>query len=418
MSQANRLASTLALALCWTAPALAETAAPGTATPKPATPAPFTPYADIRYRLELVDQAGLPEDAAASTLRVRAGVRSAEWQGFSALVEGEAIVPVGSTRFNDTVNGQTAFPVVADPSDVVLNQAYLKWRPVAGAELVAGRQAVNLDNQRWIGSVGWRQNDQTLDAARLTLKPAKGPLKGLAIDYLHTWRVNRVFGPDSPQGIWRDTAINAVRAAYTIKNVGTLSGYGYWLDLPSSPASSSRTLGVRMAGEHSIGRGTSLLYAVEYARQHNFAGNPRRFALDYLLVEPGVTVGPVTLKAGYERLEGDGTVGLQTPLATLHAFNGWADKFLTTPAGGLRDAYLDASWKVAAKGPLKGLALRAAWHDFRSTRGGIDYGREWNALVSYPVLKAVTVSAKLARYDARAFATDTTKAWFTVEAKF
>ena len=33
-----------------------------------------TPYADIRYRLELVDQDGLTEEAAASTLRVRAGI--------------------------------------------------------------------------------------------------------------------------------------------------------------------------------------------------------------------------------------------------------------------------------------------------------------------------------------------------------
>jgi hypothetical protein len=97
-------------------------------------------------------------------------------------------------------------------------------------EATAGRQAINLDNQRWIGSVGWRQNDQTLDAARVVVKPAPGA----PLDYLHAWRVNRVFGPDSPQGIWRDTAINGLRAAYTLKNVGTLSAYGYWLDIPSS----------------------------------------------------------------------------------------------------------------------------------------------------------------------------------------
>ncbi len=36
---------------------------------------PITPYADIRYRLELVDQEGLPEDATASTIRLRAGLK-------------------------------------------------------------------------------------------------------------------------------------------------------------------------------------------------------------------------------------------------------------------------------------------------------------------------------------------------------
>ncbi len=375
---------------------------------------PVTPYADIRYRLELVDQDGLAEQAAASTLRVKAGVRTAEWHGFSAVVEGEAIVVVGETSYNDTLNGKTAYPVVADPSDVLLNQAYLRWRPMAELEMVGGRQAVNLDNQRWIGSVGWRQNDQTLDAVRVTARPAKGA----SVDYFYAWRVNRVFGPESPQGIWRDTEIHGVRAAYTIKNVGTLSAYGYWLDVPSSPASSNRTLGVRMAGELPVGGKASILYSAEYARQHDHGANPRSFGLDYRLFEPGVKAGPVTLKAGYERLEGNGTVGLQTPLATLHAFNGWADKFLTTPASGLRDVYLDAGYKVPGKGPLAGLVLRAAWHDYGSTTGGIAYGQEWNALASYPLGKRFTLTAKLARYDADAFATDTTKLWFQIEAKF
>ena len=117
-------------------------------------------------------------------------------------------------------------------------------------------------------------------------------------------------------------------------------------------------------------------------------------------------------------MEGNGTAALQTPLATLHAFNGWADKFLTTPVGGLHDVYFDASYKVPGKGPLAGLMLRAAWHDFGSTTGGIAYGQEWNALASYPVDKRFTLTAKLAHYNADAFATDTTKLWFSVEAKF
>jgi len=404
MNQSSRLALLLPLGLLLAFPAQAKD--------QPAWP--VTPYADIRYRLELVDQDGLPKDATASTLRLRVGLKTVEWHGFSAVVEGEAIVPVGDRHYNDTVNGRVAYPVVADPSDVLLNQAFVKWRPAPVFEAIVGRQAINLDNQRWIGSVGWRQNDQTFDAARVALKP----VKGLAIDYVHAWRVNRVFGPDSPQGIWPDTAINGLRVAYSINGVGTLSGYGYWLDIPSSPASSSRTLGVRMAGEHGFGGRIGLLYAVEYARQHDFAANPRNFALDYLLIEPGITAGPVTLKVGYERLEGNGTVGLQTPLATLHAFNGWADKFLTTPPKGLRDVYVDAAWKLTGPAALKGLLLRVVWHDFRSTRGDVDYGCEWNALVSYPLRKNITLSAKFARYDADAFATDTTKTWFSVEAKF
>ncbi|MFO1254885.1 MAG: alginate export family protein [Sphingomonadaceae bacterium] len=403
MNQAKLLLATALVALIPTTAAHAES-----------KPQPLTPYADIRYRLEIVDQAGLPNDATASTLRVRAGIKTAEWHGLSALVEGEAIAVIGETSYNDTVNGKVAYPIVADPSDVLLNQAWVRWRPDARFEVTAGRQAVNYDNQRWIGSVGWRQNDQTLDAARIAAKP----FAGATLDYMHAWRVNRVFGPDSPQGIWRDNQIDALRLGYTIKNVGTLSAYGYWLDIPSSPANSSRTLGVRIAGEHKLSGNSSLLYSAEYARQQDFGANPNSFKLDYVLLEPGFKYGPLTLKGGYEQLEGNGTVGLQTPLATLHAFNGWADKFLTTPANGLRDLYVDATWKVASKGSLAGLTLRGAWHDFNSTRLGIDYGSEWDAMVSYPVTKQIGVAAKVARYDASAFATDTTKFWFQVEAKF
>lgn len=387
---------------------------PATAAQAETKQQPITPYADIRYRLEVVDQTGLPNDATASTLRVRAGVKTAEWHGISALIEGEAIAVIGETSYNDTVNGKLAYPVVADPSDVLLNQAWLRWRPDPRFEVTAGRQAVNYDNQRWIGSVGWRQNDQTLDAVRLATKP----FGALTLEYMHAWRVNRVFGPDSAQGIWRDNQIDALRLGYTIKNVGTISGYGYWLDIPSSPANSSRTLGVRIAGEHKVGGTSSLLYAAEYARQQPFGANPNSFGLDYWLVEPGVKFGSVTLKGGYERLEGNGGVGLQTPLATLHAFNGWADKFLTTPAHGLRDIYIDAGYKVPGKGPLAGLTLRAMWHDYNSTRLGLNYGSEWDAQVSYPLTKQIGLTAKVARYNADAFATDTTKFWFQIEAKF
>lgn len=389
-------------------------AVPGSAFAQAEDPSPVTPYADIRYRLELVDQDGLPEDATASTLRIRGGVKTGEFHGFSALVEGEAILRVGPRDFNDTVNGRTAFPVVADASDVLLNQAYVKWRGDQAVELTGGRQAVNLDNQRWIGSVGWRQNDQTLDTARLGIRPAKD----MSIDYFYAWRVNRVFGPDSPQGIWHDTDIHGARAGYKIAGVGTLSVYGYWLDIPASPASSSQTYGARIVGEQALGQGFKLLYVGEYARQSDQANNPQDFGLDYLSFEPGIAHGGLSVKAGYERLEGNGSAALQTPLATLHAFNGWADKFLTTPANGLRDVYGDIAYRFGEGSIVKGLVLRGMWHDYNSTLGSIGYGSEWDALASYPVNKRITALAKFAHYDAGSFATDTTKVWFSLEAKF
>lgn len=373
----------------------------------------FDPYADVRYRYEFVDQDGLPRNANASTLRVRAGAVTRPVAGFTLRAEGEAIVTIGSERFNDTVNGKTAFPVVADPEDVLLNQLALGWKPVDEIEASVGRQAINYDNQRWVGSVGWRQNDQTLDAATLTARP----VPGVTLGYAYGWRVNRIFGPDSPQGIWRDNDIHLLRAAYQLKGVGTIGGYGYWLDIADAPASSSRTLGVRLAGDRSAGT-LKLLYAAEFAKQVDHGRNPRNFSHEYVLLEPGIAAGPVTLKLGYERLSGDGVTALQTPLATLHAFNGWADKFLTTPANGLRDLYVDVGVKVPGESWLAGTQLKAVWHDFDPSRGGGDYGREIDLLVSRAIGKRFTLTAKYADYDSDGFATDTRKLWLQVEAKF
>lgn len=413
---------TFALAACLTHPASAQTvpSAPPAPVVAPtpargtASPDPVTPYIHARYRLETVDQDGIAESATASTLRVRAGARTAIWRGLSAVIEGEAIIRLGPADYNDTVNGRTALPVVADPSDVLLNQAYVRWQPVRQLELIGGRQAINLDNQRWVGSVDWRQNDQTLDAVRAAILPSSQT----RIEYIHSWRVNRIFGPDSVQGVWRDSDIHLLRGSAALPPVGTISAYSYWLDLPAAPALSSRTLGLRLTGQQAVSSNVTLHYAAEVARQRDHGPNPARFSHDYLLIEPGVGVGPVTARVGFERLSGDGITALQTPLATLHAFNGWTDRFLTTPANGLRDFYADVQWRLGPVLTGAPATLRFQTHDFNATRTAADYGREYGAWLTVPVSRQISASVKLSHYDADSFATDTTKFWLSVDARF
>lgn len=400
----------LALIVTLALPVAAQAQTP---PPPEADAVTLDPYGDLRYRLELVDQDGLPEDATASTMRIRAGFKLGEWHGFSLQVEGEGIVRLGPEDFNNTINGRSAFPVVADQSSLQLNQAFIHWKPHAAVELTAGRRAVNLDNQRWVGSVDWRQNDETLDLAQVTLRPAEG----LSIDYFNAWRVNRIFGPNSPQGVFRDTDINAVRIAHATNPVGTISAYGFWLDIPSSPTNNSRTLGVRLIGEQPLGQGVKLLYAAEYARQTEHAVNPANFDLEYLLIEPGVAFAGWTARAGLERLEGNGAVALQTPLATLHAFNGWADKFLVTPPDGLRDLYGEIGYRFSA-GALNGLTLRAIVHDFGATRGDAAYGQEINLLAVYPIRPNLVLLGKFAHYEADSFGASTTKGWVSLQFSF
>lgn len=159
------------------------------------------PVADVRYRYEFVDQEDFELDAHASTLRVRLGARIRPATSLVLFAEGEAVVPVGPEKFNDTTNGVIGRPIVADPEDLHLNQLYAWWSPRPGAAITAGRQSLNYDNQRWIGSVGWRQNDQTLDAMTGVIERIGD--SDVDASYGYAWRVNRVFGPSSPQGVNR-----------------------------------------------------------------------------------------------------------------------------------------------------------------------------------------------------------------------
>src|SRR5690606_12592617 len=99
----------------------------------------------------------------------------------------------------------------------------------------------------------------------------------------------------------------------------------------------------RFSGKQAV-NDLSVLYSAEYALQK--ADN---FDASYLALEGGVLVQGVTLALGYESLgSDDGAYGFQTPLATKHAFNGWADKFLiSTPVDGLTDTYVKVATAVA-----------------------------------------------------------------------
>ena len=130
-------------------------------------------------------------------------------------------------------------------------------------------------------------------------------------------------------------------------------------------------------------------------------------------MSPRLERGPLILKAGWERLGAGRGRAFQTPLATLHAFNGWADKFLVTPVNGLRDTYVSAQRGIELGG-RKG-KWEVAYHDFRADHGGSGYGRELDASLGVTLRPGFDVLAKLADYDSDGFARDTRKLWLQAE---
>ena len=122
-----------------------------------------------RLRYETVDQDGFANEAEALTLRTRLGVEFPKVGDFQFLVEGESVTAFVED-YNSTVNGAVTYPVIADPANLEINRAQVTWTGLTDTEVVLGRQRIVLGNARFVGNVGFRQNEQTFDAARITTK--------------------------------------------------------------------------------------------------------------------------------------------------------------------------------------------------------------------------------------------------------
>ena len=382
-------------------------------------------FGEARYRYEYVDQNGpapITDNAKASTIRTNVGFETGTYKNFQALIEAQFVGNIGANDFNDTVNGETSYPVVADPDTTEINQAWLSYAGIPDTQIKAGRQGINIDNQRFIGTVGWRQNDQTFDSVMLT----NSSIPGLDLAYTYVWNINRIFGGDHPLGDL-DTETHALHAAYKIADWLTLTGYGYWLDIDLAPALSSKTFGVRLTGDVPLNDNWNFFYEAEAATQDDHGNNTASYNEKYYHLAPGIKGHGWTFQLGYEELGGDGTNAFQTPLATLHKFNGWADKFLSTPANGLEDAYGKIAYKISGlHEAVEGATLTAVYHDFDGDKSG-DYGSELDLSIGKTFklpdagqpFKDVNVLLKYADYNAEdAPYTDTQKFWFQVGVKF
>ena len=364
---------------------------------------------DLRYRYETVNQTGIAEKATASTLRTRLNYATDSYNDLSAFIEFDDVMAFGTAKYNDATglaSAKTAYPIVADPEGTEVNQVFLSYKGVADTTLKLGRQRVIFDNARFIGNVGWRQNEQTYDGFTV----ANTSLKDTAIVYGYVTNVNTIFGEESAKGNI-DTDSHLINIAYSGFAAGKLSAYGYLLDLTNTPAASNSTLGLRFAGGAKVSDGVKAIYTLEYAKQGNYKGGASTIDADYKLVELGTEFSGVTAMFGHEVL-GSKTSAFSTPLATLHAFNGWADKFLTTPVNGLVDNYLSVEGKVTD------VKLQAVYHTFAADVGGASYGTEIDLQAAKKFGTHYTLSVKYASYSADTFATDTKKMWLMGQAQF
>lgn len=450
-------ATTMAQEKPFTQPGTGQPPAPP-APPKPAAAAPAAPAAEgnaatkffneklpdviakgkfslnARLRYEYVEQdntPGITDDSHAPTLRTRFGYTTAPLHGFRAMLEGENITAIGPDHnFNAAgSNGVGYKPAVADPETTELNQAWLSYTYTNLFSIKGGRQRIALDNHRFIGDVGWRQNMQTFDSVVAEGKP----VDDVSLLYGYIWDVQRVFGdvnglPPANQDFNSDSHI--FNASYSGWKFGRFTGYSYLLDLENGAgaANSSATYGGYFAGNAPVNDKVSLGYRAEFAWQTDYGSSLLDYDAEYYNLELSANVKPFAFGAGYEVLgssENKGPAGgrasFRTPLATLHAFNGWADVFLATPAAGLQDIYAFAQVTLPQQIPV-----RLVYHKYEADSGGADLGQEFNLVASKKFGKYWTTMLKYAYYDGEDAAlpslgvpnVDVQKFWAQVEFNF
>ncbi|TDI43236.1 MAG: hypothetical protein E2P00_05380 [Acidobacteria bacterium] len=378
---------------------------------------------DLRYRLEQVSDdvsAVADDDATASTLRTTLAYQTARWRGLSGYVQFEDVSNLGATNLhNDTQNGISERPVIADPKGTELQQIYLRYRFDNQVDVTAGRVEFLFDDERFIGPVGWRQNHQSFDVAMVSVLS----IPQTRLTYVYLDNVNTIIG--SNLGM----TSHLLNARIKIGS-GELAPYVYILDYDDAAEAdrfSTSTYGAGWDNSWKIGEKWSIPYHAQYAMQQDAGDNTNNVDVDYMRFEIGARRKTCWARIGYEVLEGgDGEGVFTTPLATLHKFHGWADRFLATPAGGLVDLY------VAAGGTWgEGWSAMAAWHDFSADNtfddgsGNMvdDYGTEFDVQVVYKASWKQTFGLKAALYSADdsstlAISEDATKIWLWTGYKF
>lgn len=360
----------------------------------------------FRYRLEAVDQDGLAENALASTLLSRFSLTQQFSHGWSAGGEFDYVAAIGDKNYNDSINGKTTYPLVADPAGADLNQAFVMYQ--SGEQtLKIGRQRINLANERFVGGVGWRQNEQTFDAVRYQASLSSE----LKLDYSYSSKVNRVLGSKSPQGDW-SSDLHLLDLRYQPNSNHQLGVFVYQMEFDDALLVSNQTLGLDYQYSQVLSQSSRYMLYGSYARQQDAGDNPNSYDAEYWTVEANLWLDQWQSGLGVEVLGSDNSIGFATPLATLHKFQGFADKFLTTPANGIEDKYLKLGYK------LDQLELMAFYHWLDAAEDEADYGKELDLQLSYNLNAQHAVLLKYADYQANSLHTDTSKFWLQWLAKY
>lgn len=349
-----------------------------------------------RLRYEAVDDSGL-SNADALTLRSALRLKSGNIAGnpnWKALIEFENTALLSSSDFSTGArNRGTA--IIPDQSHTEANQFFISYNSPRGLTAGLGRQEINYGDERFVGSVSFRQNHQSFDALSLGYSDNEN----WALNYAYLINANRIFGEQSdngPPGVLGDHEQNThlLNIVYSGLSAGEFEAYSYLIDNKDFARASTDTQGLRFNGSVRPNRIT-YSYTAEVARQKSSAENPQNYRTWYSRITGGISYRRLSLTVSQERLGSDNSAGFITPFATLHRYQGWADKFAAmTPNEGLVDT------NVTLAGRFPGFRYRLQFHDFSTDKNSSDIGTEIGAHIQWRIKQKYFIELKYADYSA------------------
>lgn len=332
----------------------------------------------INARLRYEESETSSVDSAGNSIRVRYGYTTPDFNGFTVMVEGESLSEVG--------NGDDDLPGLDRKGDGnAVNQLWLQYADKDLGKAKLGRQIYTLDDHRFIGHVGWRQNIQTFDA----LTGSFTGVENLTVNAFYLDGVERVLGTSNELDAY------GLNVSYKFAPTAVLTAFYYDIENEDAAAFDNKTVGLRYVGSTKLDE-VALKYSFSYASQSDVKlGGPEG---DYYAADISAVVSGVTLGAGLEVLE----PGFRTPLATVHKFNGFADKFAGNSIdGGLTDGLEDLYLYVGYKLPIgNGLSTKVVYHDFSPESGSGAGGTEIDLVAAYKINKYITAVSKYGDYSA------------------
>ena len=355
---------------------------------------------DFRYRAESADVKGGADAALANTLKTRATFSTGAIYGFSALVEGDNLYQL-TDSFYDKENGNasTEYDLILDQETTQLNQAYLQYQGF-DSTIKAGNQRINLDNQRHVGGVAFRQDEATFDA----LSVSNTSIDNTTIFVAFANNRNTITNDNTEE------SISLVNVKYALSK--DMSATAFYYGIADVGAANSGTdldtFGVRAAGAIE-----GISFEAELASQNKTTAAGGDFTSMYYHFNAGTKLGAVKATLGYEAFGSDnGSAAFATPLGTNHKFFGWSDVYLTGNGNdGLEDIYVSAVTNVA------GVKLVGQLHNFTGSESGDDKGTELGFMAAKS-FGSYGANFKVAQFNAGDSGVDVTKIWLTGTAKF